>query len=365
MSDIPMVSAAQEVLNLLAQSKNVLISGPPGTGKTRLLAEVATMFAAGGLADGVAMLDHDAEVAIRDADETRVFRTVFHQSSKYRDFVTGMAPAIGAAHPGTFVIIEGTLYRASEHAAQPGCASLLIIDEINRGPAVQVFGGSLAAIEADKRLLPDGNPSDQTQYFEIMSAPDGIIVEYALPDRLYLVAVQNQADVSVEPMDVAFLRRFEPYRLEPNEAVLRAHYGLDAAVSTLPDEAHSPSELYEASVQAWRVVNERLSIGRGPDFQIGHGLLMLGDPAGADYAQALALVARGWARALAHIGEVFFGDTRSIAVTLNAMDNPPNFHPLELIEQAFGGELRYELRGQNLWLRERLYDGLRAVASTS
>ena len=58
-------------------------------------------------------------------------------------------PDLRAGKPaGSFRITEGVLYRASEFAKQPNSAALLIVDEINRGPTVQVFGGAIVAMEA-------------------------------------------------------------------------------------------------------------------------------------------------------------------------------------------------------------------------
>ena len=105
-----------EVLALLATSHNVLISGPPGTGKTRLLSEVANAFTRGVVTNApatVAMHDPNNTIAIPAEAPTananagtpvvpapgqtnrQVFRTVFHQSSKYREFVSGIAPRLG------------------------------------------------------------------------------------------------------------------------------------------------------------------------------------------------------------------------------------------------------------------------------
>ena len=352
-------------MDLLRASKNVLLSGPPGVGKTRLLAEIAERFEAGDFTDvGVPTINHGHAVAIEDADEVRVFRTVFHQNSKYRDFVTGIAPAIGQGKAGEFAIIEGTLYRAAEYARQEGCSSLLIIDEINRGPAVQVFGGSLVAIEADKRLGPSGEPHELTQFFEVMVPPDGEIKEYALPDRLFILAVQNQADSSVEPMDVAFLRRFEPYRLNPDEAVLRAHFGIeDEGGRPLPAIPESPDDLFEASVRAWLALNARIAVGRGKDFQIGHGVLMGKLPDAISIEDAEPIVARGWDKIVAHVAEVFYGDVFSVATALNAVDaDDTGDRPFELAEHAFGSELRYKLVGGESWVKEDLYLGLLAIA---
>jgi 5-methylcytosine-specific restriction protein B len=119
----------KRALKLLARSRNVLLSGAPGTGKSKLLAEVALAFeTAFGLAPagGSPQLNPIGGIAIPPAAgavndipastkmERKVFRTVFHQNSKYRDFVSGITPAVNKAvgHPD-FTIVKGTLYRAS------------------------------------------------------------------------------------------------------------------------------------------------------------------------------------------------------------------------------------------------------------
>ena len=361
----PISAEARAVLDLLALSKNVLVSGPPATGKTRLLSQVAEAFVGEAWGtEGAATLDLTSTTPIRGAASAQVLRTVFHQNSKYRDFLTGIAPAVGPGKGGEFQIIEGTLYRAAEFAKLPGARALLIIDEINRGPAVQVFGGSLVAIEADKRLLPDGSAGEMTQFIEIMQPPDGHIVEYALPDQLFILAVQNQADTSVEPIDVAFLRRFEPFRLDPSERELRTFLGLPERAVALPEAAAQSSDIYEASVQAWMAVNERLRLSRGPDFQVGHGILMTSKPR-VEMADVAADVGRAWARVQAHVGEVFFGDTRSVAAILGAREELADQHPIRLVSKVFDDEPRFVLEGLDSWRQEGLYDGLRAIAKAN
>ncbi|QOW23597.1 AAA family ATPase [Lysobacter sp. H23M47] len=379
MASKPVSRECSDVLALLTAAKNVLISGPPGTGKTKLLAEVHEAFlGAPGAPAKVAVHEPGSRVAIPAIAKTyapyadnlpspsktkrQVFRTVFHQNSKYRDFVSGIAPAVGAGvAPGTFKVVEGTLYRASEHAKLPDGASLLIIDEINRGPAVQIFGGALVAIEADKRLASDGNAGPETQFFEVLTSPNGEIVEYALPDHLYILAVQNQADTSVEPLDVAFLRRWEPYRLDPNSSVLRSHYGLPALTgAALPESPTSPADIYEASVRAWEAVNQRVSLGRGAEFRVGHGVLMRDKNTATTIEAAQLVVANSWARVIAHIEEVFFGDVRGVAATINSIDAPA-YHPVRLQEQTFADDLRYELTGLSSIGPANIYDLLRAI----
>lgn len=368
----------KQALKLLARSRNVLVSGPPGTGKSKLLAEVALAFETGfGLspAGGPPKLNPVGGIPIPPAPggtvkdipapakvNRKIFRTVFHQNSKFRDFVSGITPAVNkVAGAPDFKIVKGTLYRASEHAKGPNAAALLIIDEINRGPAVQVFGGAIVAMESDKRLAPDGSKRAETQFFEMLDPANGNIVEYALPHDLYILAAMNQADASVEPLDVAFLRRWEPLRLEPDEKALRAFYGLAGkGGNALPDAPAVVGDALEASVRAWVAINEQISLGRGPEFRIGHGVLMSDvKPQTLALPEALGMLCVGWAKVRAHVDEVFFGDMRGIAAAINALDGPA-FNPFRLTETTFADDLRFRLEGPSNFDEANIYSALRA-----
>jgi len=278
--------------------------------------------------------------------------------------VSGITPAVNkkAGEPD-FAIVKGTLYRASEHAKTATGAALLIIDEINRGPAVQVFGGAIVAIESDKRLAQDGSKRAETQYFEMLDPKTGEVIEYALPHDVYVLAAMNQADASVEPLDVAFLRRWEPLRLEPDQKALRDFYGLGAKTATpLLDVPANLGDALEASVRAWVALNEQISLGRGPEFQIGHGILMSDtNPKTLPLPEALGTLCVGWAKVRAHVEEVFFGDTRGIAATLNALDGPA-FNPFKLTETTFADDLRFRLEGPTNFDEANIYPALRAFA---
>ena len=355
---------AQEVLGLLAERRNVLLSGPPGTGKSMLLGEVATLFESQ-IEESAPKYDAEAPVpipsvpgvglpgAIGETANRRVFRSVLHQSSKYREFLTGMMPdAREGALPGKFRVTEGTLYKASEYAKRADHAALVIIDEINRGPAVQVFGGAILAMEGDKRLGSGGEPQSSTQYFDLLDPKTGDLIEYAFPESLYLLAAMNQADVSVEPLDVAFLRRWSPIALVPSSAVLREHFDIGGDDGEeLPESTSSREHVLRATIRAFEAVNKRISLGRGPEFQVGHGMLMRqgGMPT--------------WRQLKNHIDEVFFGDVRGAAVVLNA-DLGIEGNPYALVETAFGDAPKAEIEGPVSVGPGEIYGLMRALASS-
>jgi len=268
------------------------------------------------------------------------------------------------ANPGTFRVTQGVLYRASEYARQSNHAALVVIDEINRGPAAQVFGGSIVAMEQDKRLGPSGERRATTHCFDLLDPETGDVIEYAFPESLYLLAAMNQADVSVEPLDVAFLRRWSPVHLEPSSEVLTEHYGIaDHEGEDLPDSSPSREHVLRATVRAFEAVNRRIALGRGAEFRLGHGMLMVRDGMPSDVAGVLTALASTWAQLKNHIDEIFFGDVRGAAVVLNAASRIEG-NPYKLVETSFGDAPKAEIKGPVTVRPNQIYDLMRALASS-
>lgn len=365
---------AKNVLKLLRDRHNVLVSGPPATGKSRLLAEVRHWFCQSPnpvfRANGpIAFPAHEHGLNLGEwlpspeRNDRKVFPITFHQGTKHRDFVSGLIPAATPGQLG-FRVVYGTLLNAAEHAATPDGAALVEIDEINRGPAVSVFGNTMNAIESDKRRLPNGGAGPMTSYFPILKA-SGEIEVYSIPHHLYIVAAMNQADTSVEPLDVAFLRRFEPYSLVPDEQLLRQHLGQTAGAGRpLPEAPALAADVFEAMIRAWAKVNAMVDLARGSEFQIGHGLCMDFDPAsiGNDVAKAQQTAARIWNRIYAHVSEVFFGDSRGMAAAIKA-DSTGS--PFKLENAEFADTSVARLHGPSSIGPEGVYALLKSIAEAT
>lgn len=346
---------AKEILALLAKHKNVLISGSPATGKSRVLNEVANAFVDSSDYVTIGQPIHLTSAAVPipktfggemskvypspEKENRRVFRTTFHQNTKYREFITGIAPVIN--EEGKFQVMEGILYRASEFAKSPNATSLLIIDEINRGPAIEVFGGSIVAIEPDKRLDASNNETINTQKFEILNK-NGDMEEYAFPTNLYILSAMNSADASIAPLDVAFLRRWYTYKLRPKADILYDVFKVTD--KTIKKEPESPSDIYNVAISAWEKINKRIAVGRGEDYQIGHGVFLVLSSVPKDKLEDIFEdMVEIWPYLLTHIEECFWNDTAAMCSVLNISEENST-HPFKLKNVMFAGEERMKIQ---------------------
>lgn len=252
-----------QIAELLAHKPQVILHGPPGTGKShwahRALLELAARDWHG---RALAALTASERTALTGTDGAIELCT-FHPGFGYEDFVEGLRPLVSDSGQLGFTPRDGLFKRLCRRAAaRPERRHFLLIDEINRGDLPRIFGELLTLLERDKRGWP----------LTLALTGEHLVV----PANLEIVATMNTADRSIALLDAALRRRFGFLELMPDARALG-----DAVVLGLP----------LGPLLDW--LNEALLRALGPglrQLQIGHAYLMHnGQPISDPHHLAMAL----------------------------------------------------------------------------
>jgi 5-methylcytosine-specific restriction enzyme B len=290
-----MALSAQEfrVWQSLVAFKNVLLYGPPGTGKTRTMLSLRQAFEKGVAeitfdpSDAESPL-HDRTGSIRGVPTKRKTEFVtFHQSLSYENFVLGMRPVPPASSKQglSFTVKDGIFLKIAEHAMRKDSASLLLIDEINRGNVADIMGELITIIEPDKRLSEDGKPQAMTVTVTLPLKPESsnLAQQFQMPHHVYILASMNSLDRSVAPLDSALRRRFRMIRIMPDLSVARQLLlGNVPSTETLGDPANATTiEAKSIAIKLLESINARIMGHWGPEFLLGHSYILGVNDAGS------------------------------------------------------------------------------------
>lgn len=161
----------------------VILSGPPGTGKSYFAERIAHTI----------------------AGEPSAVRVVqFHASYQYEDFMQGFAPA----EDGSGFELQNKVFPiiCKQAIGKPGVTHVILIDEISRCDVARVFGEALTYLEPDKRGRTFYLASGKT---------------LSVPPNLVILATMNPWDKGVDELDVALERRFAQIDMPPDADALR------------------------------------------------------------------------------------------------------------------------------------------------
>lgn len=206
-----------EIKKILDYKKQVILFGPPGTGKTFKANEYVKIEYSG----------KDREQYVRCC--------TFHPEYGYEHFIEGYRPQTRENDQMSFKRKDGIFKTLCERAKEAweqaedkdeAAKFYLIIDEINRGDIPRIFGELITLIEKDKRNPLYAIDLPLSQSCDDIEEGDE---KFWVPPNVYIIATMNTADRSIALLDTALRRRFGFYEMKPDSTVFEK-IGLQYAV---------------------------------------------------------------------------------------------------------------------------------------
>jgi 5-methylcytosine-specific restriction protein B len=257
----------QEVIDTLqSRTPQVVLAGPPGTGKT-WVAQLLSQYLTQG-----------------QPDRQRLVQ--FHPSYSYEVFMEGLRPVLerGAVQ---FKVVDGVVPALVKKMGNRDDAHVLVIDEMNRANLPKVLGELLYLFEY------------RNQAVDLPYTPG-----FRLPPNLWFIGTMNTADRSIRAIDIALRRRFDIFECPPDLEALQRYY-------------ETRENRIDSLVEGLATLNAELTAALDRHHTIGHTFFM----APVMTTERLLSV---WRHKIGPLIEEYFFDRPDDAVTMN---DPSRFWP--------------------------------------
>lgn len=205
----------------LLASKNIILRGAPGTGKTFLAKKIA--------ADIVSKGKTDVYEELSQEQIQQIGFVQFHPNYDYADFVEGVRPTIKNGimlfelYEGVFKSFVSRARQVYENSETDNNTEesngniekkyVFIIDEINRGEISKILGELFFSIDPGCR---GKKGAISTQYQNLHEDPND---RFYIPDNVYIIGTMNDIDRSVDTFDYAMRRRFRFIEIAPIDRI--------------------------------------------------------------------------------------------------------------------------------------------------
>ncbi|MGC8581973.1 MAG: McrB family protein [Thermoplasmata archaeon] len=241
--------------------KNIILHGPVGTGKTYFAQIIAKGLVSGiikDIKDIEKLISGNNEIMSKLSDinvEDRLVKVTFHQSYGYEEFIGGIKAKI--KNENVVYDFESGIFKNICDKARNDLENnyAIIIDEINRGDISRIFGELITLIEPDKRV---GKESEGMS----LKIPN-FNEEFSVPENLFIIGTMNDSDRSIALLDVALIRRFIFFSINPDLEVIKEWVEKNPFIL---DKINFENDV----VKLLKLLNQNIVITKGEDFQIGH-----------------------------------------------------------------------------------------------